>query len=448
MKPQSINPKLASIGLAALKGSVEALMIFPLLLIIGVYLLLPLGMGMWLWLAIIPLLYAVGFTVNTLLPLSRWYQLQAVVILLGAISAYLLCGQSYTFFIIFPFACLFIYRGARMVTMAWSLMFPVSYYLVGLLIYFIASVFLQFVGSFEPYVPLLTWLGLLALSVALLMSNQTTMKQETLSGDKEAVVATVVVRQNRFLVAMVLVFIVLVVFFRKLQAALNWLKEQLIAWLRELLNRPTEAPPVDPAKPAPQPPMDLGPVEPPALWLQWLEKALMVIIVIALVLGLLYLLYIAAQKLPPLVKRLFAWLNQIFNRTSQRQKAVGYEDDVESLMDWKGINNKLTSKVKKWISGQFEQKPQWQAMDRRERVRYLYRQWLRKHTKEGYPLQKHMTPAEVNMDIAKRSTERQAASTSSLIELYEQARYSDSAPSEDKIETLKKTIETKTGNKQ
>jgi hypothetical protein len=444
---------LSNIGLAALKGSIEVLMFLPLMLIIGVYL-LPSHVTMWLWFATVPLLYAAGCLANTFLPLNKWVRLFSVVTVLGAVSAYLITGQSYSFFVVVPFTLLFVYRGAHMAQAAWSLLFPVHFYLVGLLVYFIASVVLQYIPIFEPYVPVLTWLGLLALAITLLMTNQSTMKQETLSGDKEAVVASVVLRQNRVLVVMVLFFIILVVFFRKLQAALNWLKELLIAWLRELLNRPSEPQSVNQETAAPQPPMGLGEAAPPAAWLQWLEKAAMVIAGIALVIGVLFLLYIGAKKLPALFKRFFIWLIQLFNqRGQQRQKATGYEDDVESLMDWKGLNSKMAGRVKKWITKQFEQKLQWQAMDNRERVRFLYRQWLRKHAKEGYQPQKHLTPNETSNDIGRWAKGREAASegalpVDSLIKLYEQARYSSGIPEEADVEALKKTFENQNSKKQ
>jgi hypothetical protein len=439
-----MKAKLSGIGLAALKGSVELLLLLPVLLITGVYL-FPVEVSLWLWLFTLLFCYAAGYSVNVYVPLGKRFQLLFIVILLGAAAAIIVSGLSYAFWIILPFTCLSIYRGARMVTWPWSFMFPISFYAVGLLIYFISSIFLQFVPSFEPFLSMLTWFGLLALAVTLLMTNQATMKQETLSGDKEPVIASGVMRQNRVLVILVLIFIVLVVLFRKLQAALIGLKDQIIAWLLALFNQPAE-PPAPKGAPAPPPNMGLGEAAPPAAWLQWLEKIMMVVVGIALVIGVLLLLYIAARKLPPLFKRLFRWLMVLLNQRGQRQKAVGYEDDVESLMDWKRFNNSLTNRFKKWVAGQFEQKPQWQSMDNRERVRYLYRQWIRKHAKDGYQLQKHLTPEETNKDIQSWSKEREPTPSGAMIGMYEQARYGHKPMNEKDIEALKKIIETKSGN--
>ncbi|SFL80186.1 protein of unknown function [Paenibacillus sp. 1_12] len=435
------HTKLKGIGLAALKGSTELLMVLPLLLLAGVYL-FPENVSLWLWLITLPVCYAAGFAINQLLNISKMFLMLGMVICVGAIDAISLSGSSYAFFIVLPVAAVCVYRGARMVTVLWSLMFPVSFYAVGLVIYFIGSVVLQFVPSFEPYLPFLTGFGLLALALTFLMTNQTMMKQETLSGNKEPVLASGVLLQNRVLIILVLVLIVLIVYIRKLQAALLWLKDQIIAWLNQLLNHSSEPPPAN-QEVTPPPSMNLGETPPPAAWLQWLEKVMMFLVGAALVIGVLILLYFAAKRLPPLIKRLFQWLMLRFNQRGLHQQDTGYEDDIENLMDWKGLNSSLTGSLRQWLKGQFHSKGSWSSMDNRERARFLYREWLRKHTKEGYKLQKHLTPEEISQDIQRWRKREPSSSLGPIVGIYEQARYSDKTLQEADIEVMKKFVETK-----
>ncbi|WP_240421735.1 hypothetical protein [Paenibacillus periandrae] len=435
------HTRWTGIGLAALRGSTELLMVIPLLMVTGVYL-FPENAGLWLWLMTLPVCYAVGFAVNQLLNIGKMFAMLAMVICLGAIAAYSVSGSTYAFFITLPIAAVCMYRGARMVTVPWSMMFPVTLYAVGLVIYFISSVVLQFVPSFEPYSSIVTGFGLLALAITFLMTNQTMMKQETLSGSKEPVLAAGILLQNRVLIVLVLVIVVLIVFIRKLQAALLWLRDQIIAWLQQLFSQSNEPPPVN-NEVAPPPSMNLGETPPPAAWLQWLEKALMIMVGAALIVGVLVLLYVAAKKLPPLIKRIVQWLMLRFGQRGMHQQDTGYEDDVESLMDWKSLNNSLTGNIKRWLQGQLHPKGKWAAMDNRERARYLYREWLLKHTKEGYKLQKHLTPEEISHDIQRWGKRQSSISTGPIVGVYEQARYSDKALQDADIEAMKKIVETK-----
>jgi hypothetical protein len=440
-----MNRQLSAIGLAALKGCVELLMIMPLLILLVVSL-FSVEASRLLWLVTIPVYYAAGCAAYRYLPIGRWYRLLAVVLLLGAAGAYGVSGTTVDFIFMVPVGCLAVYRGARMVDTAWNRMFPVSFYIIGLIVYFISSVFMQFMPAFEAYMPLLTGCGLLALAITLLAANQFTMKLETLSGDKEPVLARGVMWQNRILVAAALVIIVIVVFFRKIQAFFVWMKEQLIAWIIALFSHTGEQPPegIEPAKPSLPPGLEKA--GPPNPWLQLLEQVFMFLVGAAVVIGLLILLYLAAKRLPRLFKKLYAWLMQVWGSNNQRSRAIGYEDNVESLMDWKTLPGDLTDRFRHWMAERFAQRAKWESMNNPERVRYLYKQWVRFHAKEGYRPQQHLTPLETSRDIERWDEHKKHRGDSDdLVSVYEQVRYGEKLPDEHQVEIIKKIIE---GNKQ
>ncbi|NOU94201.1 hypothetical protein GC093_13380 [Paenibacillus sp. LMG 31456] len=427
-------------GSSVLKGTVELLLGLPLLLMLAVYL-LPNDVSMWLWVLSLMFSYAVGYTGGSLLSLRKRYQLFFFIIIMGALAAYLIFGTSYGFYLGMPIAALLVARGVRFVTVPWDVVFPVSFYGIGLVVYFICSLVWSFVPILQPYSSLLLWGGLASLAITLLMTNQSNMKQETLSGDKEPVLAAAVVWQNRVLVLIVLGLILIVVGFRKLQQAVLWLKEQLLAWLRELLSRNPEPPPADKVEQAPKDFGGLGEAGEAAPWLVWLEKIFMILVEVAIVVLLLIMLYWVAKRLSKLMKTLYLKMMDILSRKEIRKGVGGYEDNVESLMDWQALRDQLTARMKGWLPRKSEPREKWEDMkDNRERVRYLYRNWIRKSVEEGYLPQRFLTPKETTKDI-QRWANNKLQSPESLISLYEQARYGDKLAEDSEIIHLKQAVD-------
>ncbi|MCR8631714.1 hypothetical protein [Paenibacillus radicis (ex Xue et al. 2023)] len=429
-------------GSCVIKGGVELLMGLPLLIMMAVYI-VPGGISMWLWFLLLPLCYAAGYTGGSLLSLRKRYQLFLFIGIIGALASFVVFDTSYGFYLGLPIAAWLAARGVKLVTVPWYVLFPVTFYGIALVVYFLCSLIWSYVPILQPYSYLLLWGGLASLAITLLMTNQSNMKQETLSGDKEPVLATAVVWQNRILIFIVMALILIVVMFRKLQQAVIWLKELLLAWLRELLARNPEPPPVDKAE---QPPMNLsglGEGGQAAPWLLWLEKAFMILIETALVLLLLYILYLIVRKLPGLLKALYLKLMGILARKETHKGAGGYEDDVESLMDWKSLRDQLAARLKGWLPHKSEPLEKWEELkDNKEKVRYLYRAWILKAVGEGYQLKRHQTPLENTKDIQKWDPIK-GQSPESLISLYEQVRYGGKAAEDREVNDLKKSVEKK-----
>ncbi|MDF2964157.1 MAG: hypothetical protein K0S39_5892 [Paenibacillus sp.] len=430
------------IGWSVLKGAVELLLGLPLLLITAAYT-LPDDNSLGLWLTALLLSYAAGFAGGSLLSFKKRYQLLIFVMGIGALEAYLVFGTSYGFYLGMLIAALLTSRGVKFVNAAWHTVFPVSCFGIGLLLYFLSSVFMPFFPAFQPYLPWLLWCGLAALAISLLMTNQSMMKQETLSGDKEPVLAAAVIWQNRILVFIALAVIIIAVLFRKIQQAVLWLKEQLLAWLRELLSRTPDPPASNKTEQAPANLGGLGEGGQAAPWLIWLEKAFMVVMWAVLAALVLWLLYNVCRKLPKLLKVLYMKLLALLNRKELRKGPGGYEDDVESLMDWQALRDSMASRMKGWLPRKAQPRVKWDDLkDNRERVRYLYRSWIQKAVGNGYLPQRFLTAKETIQDIQSRDNKhRQPPDT--LISLYEQVRYSDKAAAEKEVSRLKQSMDMK-----
>ncbi|TDF99733.1 DUF4129 domain-containing protein [Paenibacillus piri] len=432
------NPTLRGIGWSLAKGAVELLLAFPLLLAVIVYLLPDEG-SLALWLLSLLICYAAGAIGGNVLTLRKRYQLLAFTLAAGALASYPVFGMAAGMLVGLPVGTVFTARGVKSVALPWHVLLPASLYGISLLIYFLASVMMPFFPVYEPYLTLLLWAGLASLAIALLMTNQSNMKQETLSGDKDPVLAGPVVWQNRMLVLGVLAIIVIAVMFRKLQQAVLWLKEQLLAWLRELLSRRTDPPQPDNA--APPPDMSgLGEGGQAAGWLVWLEKAAMLLVEAGFIVLVLVLLYQAGKRLPKLVKKLYAKLMDILARKELRRGSGGYVDDVESLMDWDALRGELAARMKSWLPRK-RTRVKWEDLrDNRERVRYLYRSWVQSVASEGYKPKHSLTPKETGQDIQSWDRSRQPA-PDSLISVYERVRYGEKTARDAEVAELRQSLE-------
>ena len=434
MKTQTLSVRA---GIVLLQGCIELLLVFPLLLLAAVYILPESHRVM--WVATLPIGYAVGYTLNSLVPFRRIYLQLLVSLLLGALHSYWLFGSSYVAIVAAAVGLVVVYRGIRLVWVPWSVFFPVNFYVFGMIVYFIASIVLHFVESFQPYITLLMWAGLAALVVTLLMSNENNMKQETLSGDKEPVIASDMMWKNRLLVVLLLIVIVLVVTIRKLGEAVLGGFRQLIQWLIALFSSPPPPVVTEPAKSPPPKPMVLPGNEEPAWWLVWLEMIMYFIVGGLIVLGCLLAIYLILRRLPRLMQRIVSWLARMLQTENKQKGKIGYEDDIESLMDWEAWNATLVSKWKQLFHRTGREK--WEDLqDNQQRVRFLYRSWLRQSMRRGYVYKSFLTPKETGEEVQHWNSSKEP-SADSLLSLYEQVRYGDKPIEDPDLQKIKQGIE-------
>ena len=106
-----------------------------------------------------------------------------------------------------------------------------------------------------------------------------------------------------------------------------------------------------------------------------------------------------------------------------------YVDETESTVNW----DERTQTIRDQVLGVFRRdKPErWESMNGRERVRYLYRQFLRRR-----PEAKNKTAREA-LKAEKGYTQSQARA---FTDLYEQARYSKRDIAEGEADALRSTI--------
>lgn len=163
--------------------------------------------------------------------------------------------------------------------------------------------------------------------------------------------------------------------------------------------------------------------EPSALAL-FMEKVFQVAALIILLILLFFAARAAIMGLKRLWKKLVSWM-----RRYAADSGEDYIDETESTVNW----DERTQTIRDQVLNAFRrEKPQrWENLNGRERVRYLYRQFLRRR-----PEAKNKTAREA-LAAEKAYTQTQARA---FTDLYEQARYSEREISEGEADKLRQTI--------
>jgi hypothetical protein len=328
------------------------------------------------------------------------------------------------------------YHGFRSIRTAWHILFPVGLYWICLFIYMIAALILPRLSVYGSTASPLGWLGALSLVLTLFISNSSNLKEETHSGQNEVRLAQGVVWKNRLLITLVLAVIMAIGLFSPIKRLFirlkNWLLEQINAWL-QWMNRPGEDTQSVQSTP---PPGNMGmPGEKgePAAWAVILEKIayyIGVVLLVALVLGILYVFVKVAYRQ---IKKLIAWL-----RERAENQSVGmqeYEEEKTNLLDWSELRKQLGERVSSFVS-RFERDPNWDRLSSAERIRHLYRSFVRRSVGAGQPFEAHLTAQEqLSVRQDRQLNEKQR---NELSDAYNAVRYGSKQVEEDVANRLKR----------
>ncbi|WP_019536101.1 DUF4129 domain-containing protein [Paenibacillus ginsengihumi] len=436
-------PAWSSLIRAALQGAAELLMFLPLALIAAAYA-LPDGAASWAWIASLPIQYAVGYAVWRFLPIRRRVSLYLLLLLIALAGAYAAFGAERWLLLLLtaPPGFLMAFRGAQAVSEPWHAAFPASLYVIGLAVYFLSSVVLRFMDSFDPYMPALFWGGFASLLLGLVRINQSNVRQETLSGGQEPSLPAALLWQNRLLVAALFAVVLLAAGFGAIRRAAFWLLAQAAGFARWLISLLPESS-GEGASPPPAPPgaPELGPVAEPAAWWLLLEKIAVVAAIVIAAAAACALAYWLARRLYRWARQAYDWLRAALQWGERLEANEGYEDDVERLVSWQELNGHWASRLKQWLTP--DRKARWSDLtDNRERIRFLYRAMLEESVRRGYVFKAHLTPRETERDLQRWQAERPRR-MEPLIGLYERVRYGRRDASDEEVRAAKEMLEGK-----
>jgi len=413
------------------RGCLELLFYFPILLVAGRFGLQGEG-GIWLWLLGIPIGYPLGYIINKRLSFRHSLPVMLMAVLLAAGAGYFLYGFTLTGGFTTATLAFGLYRGGRLPGILVPLRLQTRVYSFGVAFYFLVSLIFLRMEQFSGDSLVLLVGGGLTLVLTLFTTNRHMVGEETLSDQKdEPMVEASVKRYNGLLVAVILVLTVLLGFTYQIQQLLKALGSIIAELLSRLFSRneSVEQPPEQPAVDG-QPPMLPEQSDPSPIW-----NILTTVFMIALALGALWLLYKLLKYVPGWFKQLQERLAQLFGR-ERHNYTGGYVDEVVSLQE--------PSRLSQWLKSRGGlQRPKWNSLrSNEERVRYLYRNWLGQGVQKGYDYKSHLTPVETAAEMETVISQEEAA-TRSLIGQYNEVRYGKSSLSDEEVEKLRRSIQSK-----
>ncbi|WP_438434755.1 DUF4129 domain-containing protein [Gorillibacterium sp. sgz500922] len=330
-------------------------------------------------------------------------------------------------------------RGRRLAYSAREAYFQPTVAAVGLLGYFLLPLFLRLQPSLEPYRGFLSGAG--AAALGLFFFRVSRMNLQSAGRQKDGRPAPGVLWKNR-LWALLLFGLVLLAGFmvpigRFLGAGFRAAAAGLLRLYRWLLPAERQEPaPIAPGDPQAMP--ALPEATEPRRWLLVAEKIVEYAVWIALAVALLFLLYQGAKRLPRLLGRLKALLARLFGG-GEREEAAAYRDERESLLELSDTPRLLAGRMKEWLGRRFRRKESWEALaGNRERVRYLYRQLLKRAEERGKRPSPSATPLEVGRELA--AGVGLGIPSERLTEAYSSVRYGEGEPTDKQVEELAESV--------
>ncbi len=284
-------------------------------------------------------------------------------------------------------------------------------YWAGLGLYFLAGIFYPRIEALQGTVPLITWAGAISLAVALFMTNHQYLRYSSLTGDSGERLPAGLRRHNRLFVGVIVAAALLLA-----AGAGRWIGGLLWGLLKAVvrwLTRPQEpAPP-----PLEEPKEEFPPLEPmlpveshePDLLAQILNYAFYVLggLLTAALLG--FVLYWLYKNAGGIWRKTVDRLLSLLRRESAAPEQAAYRDEETSLFTWESALEGWR-KVGARLLRTGKPSERWEDMrDNRERVRYLYRLFLRKERARGYPLKPHLTPREMVQEIIQETARQDEA---------------------------------------
>jgi cell division protein FtsL len=432
------------IGLRLLQGSIETLFYLPILFIAAFY--ASTSSFTVAWLLTLPIVYALGALWIRKVKVNRRIYRLLIAILLGAGQTILLLAVLIAFNAELPGIAVLILgllgafistNGMRAATKGWYVAFPNTLMFVSVILYVILTIVAHLREQLEPYFTFLTICGIVALVLLLYIINERLLTYETHSGGAiQSTTTKVFKRQNRFMLSIVAVLLLIAGLFRQLQSSIEAFFHAVMNRIMDWMNRseePVQEPPAD--TPPPEQSI-LPPVEAnhPPQWLIWLEHLAKYIGITLLIIGIAVLLFFVGRKLYQLLNKA---LGRIWERASEsKESAEGYTDEVESLVSQSKWSDRFHKPGKK-------KEARWEELRTTgDKVRYLYRWFVAGATGKGYSFKPHFTVKETASDIlAWRNKPQTNADVEQLTRLYDEVRYGGQEPNEELVQSLRKRLD-------
>lgn len=405
-------------------GLSEFILIFPLVLLLGIYFIeRPL-----LWMTSLPFLFMFGYLFREIVRDKKRVIYHGFTISLSAGLTTLFHHSVLSYLFVFSMNCVILYRSTLYAEReVEKLITFTSLWLFGFPIYFISYFIYRFIDFLYPYLGFITWTGILLVVITLFHSNRHLLKSSTLSKQKQPFVTGSIKGKNQAYLLVIIGIIAIITNFNMIQYFFYKAAVTVISMILSFLalfenDKPIEStpPPAEAAFPK------LEGAE-PSIFAVIMEKIMQIAFYSVGLIVCIFLIFFAGKKLGYLFTIWFKWLkkhlNQIFHLSHhEHEEGVHYFDEKESLIDLKKWGKGKKNQAKELIFHLFKIKTKWEKLSDREKVRYVYRQLIVYQVKHGLTFKLSRTPREMINEIHKRRGDHQKELIT-LIDTYGKARY-------------------------
>jgi hypothetical protein len=405
-----------------LLGMGEFILIFPLVLLLSIYI-VPIPL---LWIAHLPILFILGYLFRVSVQDKKRMIYILFTIIISASSAILFYHNVLSYLFVFISNCVIFYRSILYAEREAEKLFSFpKLWIFGFPLYFIAYFLYRFIDPLTPYLKIITWAGIFLVVITLFTSNSNSLKSSTLSKQKKPFVTGSIKQKNRAYILIFISIIAIITNFKVIQIFFYKATVAVISMILSILSifendEPIEGTP--PPAEAVTPVLEGG--EPSTIAVI-LDKIMQIAFYsIALIVSVALIIF-AGKKLGYLLIKGLKWvlkfLNQIFHLGQREQEeGIQYFDEKESLINIKKWGHGKKNQTKELIFHLFNRKPKWEDLSDREKVRYVYRQLVENKVKQGFILKVSHTPSEIISEINKKRNQNELKT---LLKSYGKARY-------------------------
>ncbi|MDQ0229953.1 hypothetical protein [Metabacillus malikii] len=427
---------------------IEFILILPILLLVGI---LFVSNKMGIWLLILPLLFIIGFLSSSVIhekAKTRFFL--TVLMFLTSIPITLLFNNQFFTILMLSFVhCLVFIRGRYYhVIAADKVLTPYLLWVLGFPVYFLAYFTYQYFGVLTPYIPVITWSGLIFIITTLFLSNSGVLKASTLAKNNKPIVSKAIKQKNSLYLLGMIGIVTLITSFGIVKYVIVQGFSLFISgllWFLSFFESDEES--IQQSPPATEQSFPVLERGEPSTIIVILEKIMYIAFyIIGTVICIMLIVY-GGKKVMRLIKTSYQWLMnrvgqllQLSNHNSEN--GLVYIDEKESLIDIKKLQKDTKEKVTKLFFKPFTQRRQkWENLTEREKVRYVYQQLVKEQIlHHGYQYKRTNTSTETLTEII-NEIDSMKPEVITLLDSYGKARYSNQMLSTQDLKNVRAIFE-------
>ncbi|MDX8044632.1 hypothetical protein SH601_01415 [Gracilibacillus sp. S3-1-1] len=355
-------------------GFVEFIGFFPVLMLVGV--LFFHEPVQYLWFVCLFLLFVCGYTVRQLLQ-NRWFVIGMMAVI--AIVLHIVMAPTIWAILLGVIVGFVVnYRGIQHAENDWHAIFPIRFFwMLCMPLYFVFYLIFRYTSSLSDFQHWISVAGFIFIAILLFMTNQDHLQKESLAKGKKRI-GPEITKLNRVYLVIMLLIVFALTNFQVVQSALfHGLRSiiQSFVWFVSLFGGGEEVVVEEPSQSMERPMLPSEETDPS--WIrEWVETITYVIGGILVVLTVLLFVAMLFKKFRRFVIRavraLWQTMQQVFGKTSDQETHTDYQDEKESLMDWKKWRKENREKLYSVVQRVTRRKPKFNQLSSEERVRFLY----------------------------------------------------------------------------